>query len=85
MTGSDDSPNPDEDRTLESRMKDFKKVTKDLMNDLLTTFPELGDNLDTRMRNISQTTSPLPRYTTIVRKSSQRSSSTSFTRMMTYS
>lgn len=46
MTGSDDSPSPDEDRTLESRMKDFKKVTKDLMNDLLTTFPELGDNLD---------------------------------------
>ena len=52
MTGSDASPNPDEDRTLESRMKDFKKVTTDLMNDLLTTFPELGDNLNKSLRAI---------------------------------
>ena len=52
MPSSDDSPNPDEDRTLESRMKDFKKVTTDLMNDLLTTFPELGDNLNKSLRAI---------------------------------
>ena len=52
MPGSDASPNPDEDRTLESRMKDFKKVTTDLMNDLLTTFPELGDNLNKSLRAI---------------------------------
>ena len=52
MTGGDASPNQDEDRTLESRMKDFKKVTTDLMNDLLTTFPELGDNLNKSLRAI---------------------------------
>jgi hypothetical protein len=52
MTGSETSPNIDEDRTLESRMKDFKKVVVDLMKDLLTTFPELENDLDRNLRAI---------------------------------
>jgi len=52
MSDSETSPNLDEDRTLESRMKDFKKVIIDLMKDLLTTFPELEDNLDKNLKAI---------------------------------
>jgi hypothetical protein len=52
MTGGNTPPKQDDDRTLESRMKDFKKVTTDLMNDLLTTFPELKNNLDKNLHAI---------------------------------
>ena len=52
MPGSETSPNVDEDRTLESKMKDFKKVVVDLMKDLLTTFPELENDLDRNLRAI---------------------------------
>ena len=52
MPGSETSPNIDEDRTLESKMKDFKKVVIDLMKDLLTTFPELGTDLDRNLQAI---------------------------------